>query len=132
MSESTEMTIRPNLAPAWKPGQSGNPGGRKPVPPELMKKMVDFCPEVVDFHMAVMRNPRERTPERQKSGTFLWEYVYGKPIQDMNIGGQADNPIMVARPLAGLTDGQIQQLKEILRNVNPTGLPLLDEGSILD
>lgn len=128
--EITEAS-RANLVPAWIPGKSGNPAGRKPIPPELMERMKNLCPLVIDTMEAIVRGAG-KAPERIKAGEFLWTYVYGRPPQEINLGGQADNPIVVTRPLAGLTDAQIAVLEGIMQNVNPTGLPALGDESILE
>jgi hypothetical protein len=128
--ENTEIEKR-GPHPPWKPGQSGNPAGRKPIPPELMERMKNLCPVVIDTMEAIVRGAG-KAPERIKAGEFLWTYVYGRPPQEINLGGQSDNPIIVTRPLAGLTDAQIAVLEGIMQNVNPTGLPSVGEESILD
>lgn len=132
MDNTVVVTDKGGLLKPWQPGQSGNPGGRPKVPEELLARMKQVCPQVVEFHIAAMNNPRAKLADRQRSSVFLWENVYGKPPQDVNLGGQDGNPIQVARPLAGLTEDQLTRLEEIMRHVNPTGQPIDLSGSILD
>ena len=50
MPASTPKADKPKRkAPktAWKPGQSGNPGGRKPTHPELRALLLEHAPEAI-------------------------------------------------------------------------------------
>jgi hypothetical protein len=38
-SKKKKRTLPEGMAPRWQPGQSGNPSGRRPMPPEIVKAL---------------------------------------------------------------------------------------------
>ena len=44
----------------WKKGQSGNPGGMKPLPPEAKIRLTAMLPEALDAIEGVVRDPGHR------------------------------------------------------------------------
>lgn len=66
----------PNLRPPWKPGQSGNPGGRKAVT-EAMR----LCRELtVDAVAVLKKNLKSKNEAIQlAAATKILEFAWGKP-----------------------------------------------------
>src|SRR5277367_2865100 len=81
--------IRPKqtkrLAPrtAFKPGQSGNPGGRPAVVKDIQELARLHTPECVDALLAALGRPGERV----RAAEVLLAYGYGRPTQQVNVGG---------------------------------------------
>jgi len=107
------------LKPAWQAGTSGNPAGRRTMPPELLATLKDLCPEVITIWRDIARDPRAKTEARLRATENIMDRVYGRPAQDVNLGGQADNPIVSLRPLAGLSIEQVEVIERMLDEVRP-------------
>ncbi len=69
-----------NLRP-WKPGQSGNPKGRKPIAPEVREMLESAVPEVVQQLIDAALNKGGEVPWRfrQTAQLAVLDRVYGKP-----------------------------------------------------
>ena len=80
----------------FKPGQSGNPGGRPTMPDELKVKIRSEIPGVVDFWIDTYKNPNESFINRNKAAENLVAYGYGKAkeIIDMDINGKIDGMVV--------------------------------------
>src|SRR5277367_6492497 len=82
--------IRPKqtkrLAPrtAFKPGQSGNPGGRPAVVKDIQELARQHTPESVDALLAALKRPGERV----RAAEVLLAYGYGRPTQQMDVTGK--------------------------------------------
>jgi hypothetical protein len=76
----------------FKPGQSGNPGGRPAMPDELKSKIRNAVPEVINFWINTLNNDEELFINRNKAAENLMAYGYGKPkeIIDLDISGKID------------------------------------------
>lgn len=85
ISENTEKSVEyPNLKP-WEPGQSGNPGGRpkNPLKEYTRQKFAKMTDEEKEKFL------KKISPETQ------WKMVEGNPPQDLNVGGQEENPVRI-------------------------------------
>jgi hypothetical protein len=77
----------------WKPGQSGNPGGRPKMPDDLKKscrRLADLGVEKLERRMRYGRMPTEDMIRFTK---LMLEYGYGKPVQPLE--GKDGGPITV-------------------------------------
>jgi len=76
----------------FKPGQSGNPGGRTPIPKELKEKLSEEAPRVLDFWINAYQDESLNWNYRNKAAENIVAYAYGKPkeILDMNIEGRLE------------------------------------------
>lgn len=63
----------------FKPGQSGNPGGRAAIPKELKEKLSAEAPHVLDFWIAAYQNETLNWNYRLKASENIVAYAYGKP-----------------------------------------------------
>lgn len=67
------------LAPAWIPGQSGNPTGRPKIHPDLKITARNLCAEVLETWADIMRDPTAKKADRIRAGENLWAVAYGRP-----------------------------------------------------
>lgn len=80
------------IKPRWKPGQSGNPSGRKKTPPDIKAAFRDALPKAVATLIALLDSKK---PEiRLRASTTLVERVLGRP--DQPLVGADGGPIQVA------------------------------------
>jgi Family of unknown function (DUF5681) len=68
---------------AFKPGQSGNPGGRPAALRGIQELARQHTSEAVDALRAALKRPRERV----RAAELLLAYAYGRPTQQVNLGG---------------------------------------------
>ena len=80
-----------NLRP-WKPGQSGNPKGRKPIAPEVREMLESAVPEVVQQLIDAALNKGGEVPWRfrQTAQLAVLDRVYGKPEAKVKVSGRVD------------------------------------------
>jgi len=73
-------------------GQSGNPGGRKAMPEELKKTILDSVPGVVQFWIDTYQDRHAKWEHRNKAAENLVAYGYGKAKEmiDMEHSGKID------------------------------------------
>ncbi len=67
----------------WQPGQSGNPGGRPKVNPELRRAAQEHSVEALDVLVEVMRTGRPG--ERLQAAREILDRAYGKPSQAVEV-----------------------------------------------
>jgi HEAT repeat protein len=72
----------------FKPGQSGNPGGRKPLPEELKARLRDLSPKAVDALEQALESADDRV--RISAATALLDRAYGKPQQQTDVNMNVD------------------------------------------
>ena len=65
----------------FQPGQSGNPGGRKKVAPEVKEMLKAEAPEAARFLIETMHNEAVKDELRIKCAETVLERVYGKATQ---------------------------------------------------
>lgn len=94
----------------WKPGQSGNPGGRKKDQHIVRDAARKYTQEALDTLVALMRNGKQEITRVNASNAIL-DRGWGKPAQAI-VGGDEDDPPLraIARieliPLDGSGTGQ--------------------------
>ena len=92
---------KPQLKPAWKPGQSGNPKGRPPYAKTLTSLLRDeiekICPQDREKRtwyqlivLATMQLAIKGNPTALKE---VWERLDGKVKQDLGLTGADGGPI---------------------------------------
>ena len=75
----------------FKPGQSGNPGGRPKIPEDVKMAFRAACPEAVEILIGIMRNPKEKTPYRLDEIKTILDRAYGRPVQAQDISFDVDS-----------------------------------------
>ena len=97
-SKKTQNTNSNKTAPAhlspWKPGQSGNPGGRPKMPPELKEKLREASAEAFDVMIEIARNKSAKPADRIRASEILVERYYGKSPQPI-CGDEEGSAIIV-------------------------------------
>ena len=78
----------PNIAQyGFKPGQSGNPSGRRPIPPEIKAKIDEGAEKSIPIVIAIMENTEEDSRVRLAAAEMLQSRSWGKAVQavDANV-----------------------------------------------
>ena len=86
---SKKKAKRKAPAHAWKPGQSGNPGGRKKIPAEIVQAFRDLTPLAIETLKEAMIDAD--WPVRVKAAQVVLDRAHGRPVQP--VVGDPDNPI---------------------------------------
>ena len=108
----------PGPKTAWKPGQTGNPFGRRPPGDWVSDR--EFCrmarsksPAALRFLVEVMEDPEEQTGHRIRAAEVIVERAHGKAAQthlldalttNLNVTCTPQDLIALAEEMA-LTDG---------------------------
>lgn len=69
----------------WKKGQSGNPGGRKKIAPEIRELAKAASPEAIATLVSVMQNEEAPAAARVSAADKILDRAYGKPEQTSNV-----------------------------------------------
>jgi hypothetical protein len=72
--------------PPFLAGQSGNPGGRKPIPEELKNRLRNLSEKAVDALEQALDSKDNRV--RIQAATVLLDRAYGKPAQQHEVDVQ--------------------------------------------
>lgn len=85
----------PDPSNKFKPGQSGNPGGRPKLPRDLREKLKQNSANAFEYLAAVVmgNEPKARVADRIRAAEILIERTYGKSAQP--ICGDDGNKIVV-------------------------------------
>jgi len=106
----------PNRGPGFKPGVSGNPGGRpRHRINEIAEAAGEHAQEVLELMLAAMRDKDAGWTARIAAGLAVWDRCLGKPLQTMRSMQEDVN-------LEELTDAELTVIirREQARD-NPTG-----------
>lgn len=76
----------------WKPGQSGNPGGRPRSVKELAEKSREYTDAVYAQFEEMLKNPHTRDETRLAICRELLDRAYGRPTQDIGLHGSEEKP----------------------------------------
>ncbi len=68
---------------AWKPGQSGNPGGRPKIAAEVRELARRYGPEAIVRLVTLMRSNNETVAAR--AAEALLDRAYGRPLQGLEV-----------------------------------------------
>jgi hypothetical protein len=82
-----------NLRP-WRPGQSGNPRGRPPVPPELRELARSHTETAIQTLVDVMKDKKSTGSARVAAACALLDRAHGRPPTeiDLRAGGLPGAP----------------------------------------
>ena len=70
---------RPDLATRWKPGVSGNPGGRPKGSAKAVREALGGSPsELAHGLLEIFRDEKQRSADRIAAGRELWDRGWGK------------------------------------------------------
>jgi hypothetical protein len=88
----------PKQLTPFKPGQSGNPGGR----PKGTREFVELCRSHSDKAVKALLEALERPRDAVAAANTLLAYAHGRPVQTQNV--------RVIRSFEDLTEEELQQL----------------------
>ena len=77
----------------FKPGQSGNPGGRPKEVGEVRELARGYTVQAISTLASIMLNEDAKGSERVAAATALLDRGYGKPAQ--TVAGDPDAPVKV-------------------------------------
>ena len=72
----------------FKPGQSGNPGGKRPIPPEIKEALARATPVAVERLISLLDSADEKIV--LAAAKEVLDRHLGKAVQVMEHGGAAD------------------------------------------
>ena len=88
----------PKQLTPFKPGQSGNPGGR----PTGQREFVELCRSHSDKAVKALLEALERPRDAVAAANTLLAYAHGRPVQTQNV--------RVIRSFEDLTEEELRQL----------------------
>jgi hypothetical protein len=92
-SENSLVTdTRPWL---FKPGQTGNPGGRPRGLAELVRQETKDGAELVAFMLRILRGRKQPTRYRLEAAAWLADRGFGKALQQMELSGPGAEPLTI-------------------------------------
>lgn len=116
---------------SFKPGQSGNPGGRPKLTlsdRELREMCKGYCPEAIQTVYHLMKNSEE---DRVKvsCAEILLERGHGKPAQSVTISGDADNPIVHELIVGPRQETMLEWQERRQKMFNTVTVKVIENGS---
>ncbi len=93
----------------WKPGESGNPGGRPAVAREFRQLCRDFMNQRGWANLEAMANDPD-SPHYFRANELIAAYALGKPTQGLEVSGKDGGPIMLAHLSDDAIDEEIRKL----------------------
>lgn len=91
-------SIKKRGNPAWKPGVSGNPGGRPAVIGELRDLARAHTVEAVEALVNVLRDPSAPHAAKVSAAVHLLDRGFGRPAQEVALQAAVDAHVTVDEP----------------------------------
>ena len=98
----------------YRPGQSGNPGGRpKKTAAELkaVEKMKKLTPEAVDVVVAILRNPKASFYARLQAAEIIFNRAMGRPETYLKVD-QAEQSVQASVARLQVLFGTVEEAEE--------------------
>ncbi len=114
---------------SFKPGVSGNPGGRPKTPQTIAARRIfadvkalarECAPEAISTLKSVMLDAKSPPAARIGAATAILDRGYGKPNQTVDV-----TSIIAALDLSKLSDAELAQLKAL---ISLAAGPLIDQS----
>ncbi len=102
-SEAADHPVGPGHPPVgrrFKPGQSGNPGGKPKGFGALIRQESKDGAELVRTALAILRNTKAANRDRLKAAEFLADRGWGKPPTSINFNPGDDSAMTFTLVLA--------------------------------
>jgi len=96
----------------FKPGQSGNPGGRPKTLPELRLAARAHTPEALSTLAAIMRSRRATPGARVQAVRELLDRAWGRPAQELEVHGSMVSVSVPGKTFDELTGAERMQLAQ--------------------
>jgi len=106
----------------FKPGTSGNPGGRPKEAHEVIEAFRAGGLEYVKLAKKYARKGNMRALE------VALAYAYGKPPQNIQLTGMGGGPVLVGVNLSGLPKERLNDLEQILNPLSAGEVPDTNAG----
>ena len=102
-SENSLVTdARPWL---FKPGQTGNPGGRPRGLAERVRQETKDGAELIAFMLRILRGRKQPLRYRLEAAAWLADRGFGKALQQLDIGGVPNEPLTIRVEYAEVDEG---------------------------
>jgi hypothetical protein len=98
----------------FRPGKSGNPKGRPPLPEEVRNYARLYSIEALDALVKLIRAKKTPAGARAMAIELLLNRGNGKPRQELELSGPGGKPLIPTIPLKDLSDGTLAQLEAAL------------------
>jgi hypothetical protein len=100
-----------NAATRWKPGQSGNPGGRRKTAATIIDLARTHSADAIKTLAEICNNPEAAPAPRVAAAIALLDRGWGRPPQTTDITSNGDTVryVIMAVPEAEDTDTWLQQ-----------------------
>jgi hypothetical protein len=95
----------------WKPGETGNAGGRLSHLARRVRQATRDGRDLVAFLVKVMNNPKERTRDRLHAAELLLSRGWGKALQRLELTGQIEEHGYRVNLLAVATAAELDALE---------------------
>lgn len=82
-----EVKVRPagSEATQFKPGQSGNPGGRPKMPEEIRDMFREISPRACEVLCEIINDHRAKNSDRIRAAEVILDRAWGKPRQQVDL-----------------------------------------------
>jgi hypothetical protein len=109
---------------------SGNPAGRPRRGESLAEKVRELVDpaEIVEFLAHVMRSSTVGTRDRLQAAKMLLDRGWGKPLQEIHVGG--DGSAAIGDALRGISDERLEAALHLLTNAGDEPAPAVPRGVI--
>ncbi len=91
-------------ATRWKPGQSGNPGGRPKEIAEVRRLAREYTAEAIETLAEIMADEKAPESSRIEAANSLLDRGYGRPVQAVDLE--------VSEPISGIVRRIVDPLAE--------------------
>ena len=93
----------------FRPGMSGNPGGRPKMPEEFRQLARENSIPALQVVVDILKNPKSANKDKLKAAEIILDRAWGKPIQGVEMSGPGSGPIEV-KHFGQLDDDQLDQI----------------------
>lgn len=81
---------------AYKPGQSGNPGGRpRDALRDALKEYKGLPDKLISVVVGILDSPEVKPSDRLAAASFIADRLYGKPVQTQDITVTQPEPLFM-------------------------------------
>jgi len=113
----------------WQPGQSGNPAGRAPIPPEVLEILKAASPKAAKALVVMIDDPDPAI--RLKAIDMLQNRIYGRPAQTLDAKIETTNVqqahLQVLLELQAKRDGAMKTIEGDTQRVEVHDVPISNE-----
>ena len=92
-AENSKKTVKKTHGTPFKPGNSGNPGGRPKIPEEVKTMARAASPKAMRALIAILDDENSRPPDIIRAAEAIINRAYGTPQQSIELTGVAGGPI---------------------------------------